>query len=118
MPLIPLFLQAVVIPGSVLNDPSVGVQWKLSKDDGDITEWSVDYTGEMAKLSDVIETSIWTLADGLTKISESHTDNIATVKISGGVEGQKYNCVNTIATGISGETFTRTQRLTVKQVTQ
>lgn len=117
MPLVPLFLQAIVISDAVLTDPSVGVQWPLSKDDGDITEWSVDYGPEMAVLPDTIETSTWTLANGITKVSESHTGTVATVKITGGVEGQKYNCVNIIATSFSGETFIRTHRLTVKRVT-
>lgn len=96
---------------------NVTAKWVSSKDPGDITNWSFDYSAEMSALGDdTIATSTWVLDGSLTEVAESNTDTTATVKISGGVAGTRVECTNTITTTTSGETFERTVLLTIDEV--
>ena len=92
-------------------------KWVSSKDPGDITNWTFDYSAEMAALgNDTIATSSWVLDSSLTEVAESNTNTTATVKISGGTEGTRVECTNTITTTTSSETFERTVLLTIEEV--
>ena len=91
-------------------------KWVSPKDPGDITNWTADYAAEMTALSDTLATASWVLPSGITEVAESNTTTTSSVKISGGTAGQKYDCVNTVTTTTSGETFERTVQLTVKEV--
>lgn len=96
---------------------NVTAKWVSSKDPGDITNWTFDYSAEMSALGDdTIATSSWVLDSSLTEVAESNTDTTATVKISGGVAGTRVECTNTITTTTSGETFERTVLLTIEEV--
>ncbi len=99
-----------------LEVTDVTATWPSPKDPGDISNWNADYTAEMAALSDTIATSAWAIPAALTEVAESNTDDVATIKLSGGVVGTNYDCINTITTTTSGETFERTHRLQVREV--
>lgn len=47
---------------------------------------------------DTIATSTWTLPDGITKDSDSHTTSTSTIWLSGGTAGAEYELVNHIVT--------------------
>lgn len=91
-------------------------KWKSRKDPGDITNWTQDFANEMGALSDTIATASWVLPSGITNVAESNTTTTASVKISGGTAGRKYDVTVTITTTTSAETFERTVELTVDEV--
>ncbi len=62
---------------------------------------------------DTISTSIWILETPLSSVSESKTDTIATVFISGGTHLQNYLATNRITT-VSGRTDDRTFILRIR----
>lgn len=99
-----------------LGVTDVTAKWVSPKDDGDITNWTQDFSAEMTTLGDTIATASWSLPAGITNVAESNTTTTASVKISGGVIGVKYDCVVTITTTTSAETFERTVELAVKEV--
>lgn len=47
---------------------------------------------------DTIVTSTWTVPSGITKDSDSHTDSLVTIWLSGGTAGAEYTLVNHIVT--------------------
>lgn len=57
-----------------------------------------DYLG-----TDTIASSTWIVPAGVTMVSNSHTDTLATIKLSGGTLGQVYRITNRITTA-DGET--------------
>jgi hypothetical protein len=99
-----------------LEVSDVTAQYPSFKDDGDITNWTQSFADEMSSLSDTIASASWVLESGLTKVAESKTTTTASVKVSGGSVGQKYQTTVTITTATSGETFERTVLLTVGEV--
>jgi hypothetical protein len=52
---------------------------------------------------DTIAASSWTVPSGLTEVSDSFTDTVATIIISGGTAGTIYEVVNHITTALGLE---------------
>lgn len=59
--------------------------------------YGVDWSGWLAD-GDTIQTSTWTVPDGLTKGAESDAAGQTTVWLSGGTAGETYSVVNHIVT--------------------
>jgi hypothetical protein len=57
----------------------------IVKDPQASLDYSIDLTDWLAAVSDTLATATWTISPGLTKISETNTATVATVKVSGGV---------------------------------
>ena len=87
-----------------------------AKDPGDSTPWSMDYSDEMTEISDTINTSSWSIPSGLTEVSNSKTNTVATVKLSGGTDGVDYTLTNTIVTTTNTFTFERSAKLRVREI--
>lgn len=75
----------------------------------------LDYTANWATWldGDTISTSTWTVPSGITKVTDSNTTTTATIWLSGGTAGEKYEIKNTITTA-GGRKDERTFKLTVK----
>lgn len=63
-------------------------------------DWKRELTG------DTIDSSTWIPPEGITVVSESFTDTMTIIWLSGGVAGQKYVFVNKIRTR-RGRRFTQ-----------
>lgn len=62
----------------------------------EISDWSIDWSDRIG--ADTIATSVWSVGTGLTKTTDSKTDTVTTVWLSGGTSGNRYRLVNTITT--------------------
>ena len=62
--------------------------------------------------SDTISTSVWTVPDGITKVSDSNTSTISTIWVSGGTLGVEYSLVCHITTA-AGRQDDRTVRIRI-----
>lgn len=71
------------------------------KDPADIRLYTIDWSEWLDGAT--ISSSTWSLASGLTNVTDANTTTTATVKISGGSNGHSYACANTITTS-AGET--------------
>jgi hypothetical protein len=79
------------------------------KDPDEVRDYLRDWTLKLG--DDTITTSTWTLDDGITLVSESHTDLTATARISGGPTiGVTYKAVNRVVTA-GGRTFDKTFKI-------
>lgn len=75
-----------------------------------VLDYMVNWTTWLA--SDTIDTSTWTVPDGLTLDSSTETTTAATAWLSGGTVGTTYEVVNTIVTA-GGRTDYRTVTIEV-----
>jgi len=66
------------------------------KDPDDILDYAVSWAARLA--GDTIVSSTWIVPDGITKDSDSKTDTVTTIWLSGGSVGTKYTLVNRITT--------------------
>jgi len=66
------------------------------KDPDALLDYSVDWTGWLC--SDTIVTGTWAVPSGITEVGSSNTDEISTIWLSGGTNGQSYNITNRIIT--------------------
>jgi hypothetical protein len=85
----------------------------FTKDPDAVLDYQVDWSAWLASAlggADTIATSTWIVPDGITKNSDTHTDNTATLWVSGGTAGTAYNLVNRITTA-GGRTNDLTLRL-------
>ena len=69
-----------------------------------VLDYAIDWSAWLGV--DTIATSAWEVDTGVTIDSDTNTDTVATVWISGGVIGTKYEAINTIETA-SGRTDRR-----------
>ena len=77
-----------------------------------------DFTADWSKLipaGDAIATSTWTIPAALTKSNEGLTPTTTTLRLSGGLTGASYQCVNRIVT-VQGRQYERTVVLPVGTV--
>lgn len=84
------------------------------KDPGEALDYMVDWSAEMARVSDTISTVAWTVPNGLTKGASSNTTTTATVWLSAGEDGQTYDVVCRITTA-AARIYERTMRIRVRQ---
>lgn len=80
------------------------------KDPDAVVDYTVDW--QAFTQGDTISTSIWTVPAGLTKGTDTFTDETATVFLSGGTTNTAYSIINTVTTA-DGRTFERSVRLRV-----
>lgn len=85
------------------------------KDPSDVLKYRMDWTGFLARLSDTISTSTWTIPDGLTGGATAiETGNLKTTTwLSGGIKGGSYEVANKIVTA-GGRTVERSFILEVE----
>ncbi len=78
------------------------------KDPAESKVYTMDWTAGLNSGA-TISTSAWTIPAGLTKVTDGIvTGNLKTsVQLSGGTDGQVYECTNQIVTS-DGETLERT----------
>jgi hypothetical protein len=82
------------------------------KDPDAVLDYAIDWSDWLG--SDTISTSTWTVPTGITEDSESETTTVATIWLSGGTAGVKYDLVNEIVTAGS-RTANRTIRIDVRE---
>lgn len=78
-----------------------------------VLPYGMDWSSWLAE-GDSIVTSTWTVPTGLTKTDESEDGGVATVWLSGGVDGVSYSVTNHIVTAQDMEDD-RTLRIIVRQ---
>lgn len=83
-----------------------------TKDPEAVLDYEVDWSDWLD--TDTIASSTWTVADGITKDSDSNTTTTATIWLSGGTAGTTYELLNHIVTN-AGREDERTVKITVKQ---
>ena len=84
---------------------------KFIKDPDAVLDYTVDWSDWLG--SDTIQTSAWIVPTGITEDSNSNTTTTATIWLSGGTRGKKYEIVNRIVTAGS-RTDDRTIEIVVK----
>lgn len=75
--------------------------WEF-KDSDVVATYSIDWADALG--TDTIATSVWTVPVGVTENSSSNTTTAASILISGGTDGTRYDLTNTITTA-SGQTL-------------
>lgn len=84
----------------------------VEKDPDAILDYSFDWTKWLA--GDPGLSAPWTAPAGISKVNESFSAGVATVRLSGGTVGQQYDVLNRI-TKTTGEVDDRTLRVTIVQ---
>lgn len=64
----------------------------FGKDPDVVTYFTVDWE-EDVRLGEVLVGATWIVPAGITKIGEGLSGTVSTVWLSGGTDGQNYNCV-------------------------
>lgn len=77
----------------------------FEKDPNEVLDYSVNWTNWLG--TDTISTSTWVVPTGITGGTESTTTVLATIWLSGGSTGSRYDLVNRIVTA-GGRTADRT----------
>lgn len=72
------------------------------KDPGAVLDYGFDWSDWLGT-TETISTSTWTIPTGITKISDSKTDTLTIIWISGGTHGTNYPIVNHIRTNANRE---------------
>jgi hypothetical protein len=85
---------------------------KFNKDPQSVLDYQVDWSDWLD--TDEISTSTWSAPAGITIDSETETDTTATVWLSGGTDGERYEVTNEITTD-GGRTDNRTILIVCKQ---
>ena len=67
------------------------------KDPDAVLDYSVDWSSWLTG-SETITASSWTVPDGITKDSDSHSDDATVIWVSGGTAGTQYSLTNHITT--------------------
>ena len=90
----------------------MALSWSASKDPDDIKDYVLDWADRLA--GDTIVTSVWSIEQGesLAIDSQSNTDDVTTVWLSGGVEGTAL-VLNRVTTS-GGRTYDQTMKLKIK----
>jgi hypothetical protein len=77
-------------------------------------EYCIDMSKEMAKTSDTITASSWTVPAGITELSRAFTDTTTIIWLTGGTVGN-YKLINVFSTA-GGRTFERALTVKVREV--
>jgi len=73
-----------------------GVLYAPDKDPNDVLDYNIDWSQFLG--DDTISSSSWTVPAGIDKVTDSKTDTVTTIWLSGGVAGQTYLITNRIIT--------------------
>lgn len=85
------------------------ITWPF-KDPNEVLDYEIDWSARIG--SDEISTVTWTVPVGITKNSDTISDAIAVIWLSGGTAGQSYDIgCRVVTTG--GRTFDETVTLSV-----
>ena len=84
----------------------------IIKDPDAILDYGFDWAAWLG--TDTIATSAWSVATGLTEVSDTNTTTTTTVWVSGGTAGASYLCTNTITTA-EGRTDERSLVVMVRE---
>ena len=88
---------------------------EFTKDPSAILDYEIDWSDWLETNSDTISTSTWTVPSGITKTADTKTTTTTTIWLSGGTDGNTYECVNRIVTSAaSPRTDERTIYIIVK----
>ena len=74
----------------------VGSNRYFIKDPNAVLEYQIDWSSWLG--ADTIVTSTWTVPTGITKDSSTNTTTTATIWLSGGTAGTRYELTNRIVT--------------------
>ncbi len=85
-----------------------------SKDPDEVLDYQIDWDKKRLKGTDTILTSTWIVPAGITNDSDSTTDTITTIWLSGGTLNATYELVNRIVT-VGGRTYDQTVKLKIKE---
>lgn len=100
------------------HDPDAVLDYTIDWDDpkaASVDRWTRTVTvGPWLADGETISTSTWTVPTGITKDSESETDDTTTIWLSGGTHGTDYDLVNEIVTS-AGRTANRTIRIRCRE---
>ena len=86
----------------------------FTKDPQAVLDYTVDWTKWLDEVGDAIETSVWIVPTGLTKVTETNTSKLATVWLSGGTVGTNDTVTNRITT-VGGRTDDRSITIRVRE---
>lgn len=70
----------------------------FKKDPNAVLDYTVDWSAWLSPLADTITTVTWVVSDAMTVVSQSETTTVATVFLSGGVEGTTETVTCRVAT--------------------
>lgn len=72
------------------------------KDPGAVLDYGFDWSDWLG-IGETISTSSWTVPLGITNVSDSKTNTLTTIWVSGGTNGTDYSLVNHIKTNANRE---------------
>jgi hypothetical protein len=88
----------------------MGKRWP-NKDPDEVLDYAIDWSQRLA--GDIIVTSTFTVPTGIVMNSQSKTNTMTTIWLSGGSEGVSYDILNRIVTN-GGRTMDQTVELRVR----
>lgn len=77
--------------------PSLNYSNRISKDAASILDFSIDLSN-LLQTGETINTSSWSVPTGITQVTATNSDEIATIWLSGGTLNNIYELVNTVVT--------------------
>jgi hypothetical protein len=83
-----------------------------NKDPDEVLDYQVNWSARLG--DDTISSSTWVIPSGITKDSDSYTDTVVTIWLSGGTDGATYDLVNRIVTA-GDRTMDQTIRIVIKE---
>lgn len=84
-----------------------------NKDPDEVLDYQIDWSSRLGD-SDTISSSSWpTIPAGITKDSDSKTDTVTTIWLSGGTLDETYELTNRIVT-IGGRTMDQSVKIKIK----
>lgn len=77
--------------------PTLNYSNRISKDAQSILDFSIDLSN-LLQTGETISTSSWSVPTGITRVTDTNNDEIATIWLSGGTLNNIYELVNTVVT--------------------
>lgn len=80
--------------------PAQNFSNRISKDALSILDFSIDFT-KLLQTGEEIATSTWTVPTGITQVTNTFSDEVTTIWLSGGTLNTIYELINTAVTNSS-----------------
>lgn len=78
---------------------------RIGKESTAILDFTIDLTN-LLQTTEAISTSSWTVPTGITQVTNTHDDSMATIWLSGGTLNNNYELINTVVTNsVPARTF-------------
>ena len=109
-------MRGMMLCAALLLALLTGLAWGYTtflKDPDATLDYTVDWS-DWLDPNDTISASAWSVPSGLTQVSASYTPTSATIWLSGGTAGQRYDVRNRITTA-AGRIDDRTVRFNVQE---